>query len=157
MSEQEKVMDMNAAQTGIVSDHTDEMGTIAAHTKVTGNITTKGHLAVIGTVIGDITAKGNVMISGTVKGKITCANLMLEGCNVQSEINASECVMIKDGVVLNGKVSCKDITVMSNVNGDITASGKVGLSKGASVKGNITAAAIGVEVGAKIEGSLSIK
>ena len=45
----------------------------------------------------------------------------------------------------------------NGVNGDITASGKVGLSKDASVKGNITAAAIGVEVGAKIEGSLSIK
>ena len=41
--------------------------------------------------------------------------------------------------------------------GDITASGKVGLSKEATVRGNITAAAIGVAVGAKLEGNLSIR
>jgi len=76
---------------------------------------------------------------------------------VQSEINTTECVVIKEKVNVMGKIFCKDITIMSNVVGDIVASGKVGLSKDATVKGNITAAAIGVEVGAKIEGALSIK
>ena len=60
-------------------------------------------------------------------------------------------------VKITGKIFCKDITVMGNIAGDITASGKVGLSKEATVKGNITAAAIGVAVGAKLEGNLSIR
>lgn len=153
MSEMEKTINQNE----IVSEVIDEMGTIAANTKITGNITTKGHLAVAGAVIGDITAKGNVIVTGTVNGKISCGNLMLQGCNVQSEINTTECVVIKEKVNVMGKIFCKDITIMSNVVGDIVASGKVGLSKDATVKGNITAAAIGVEVGAKIEGALSIK
>ena len=150
-------METTMNQNEIVSEVIDEMGTIAAGTKITGNIKTKGHLAVAGAVIGDIAAKGNVIITGTVKGKINCSNLMLEGCNVQSEINTTECVVIKEKVNVTGKIFCKDITIMSNVTGDIVASGKVGLSKDAAVKGNITAAAIGVEVGAKIEGALCIK
>lgn len=158
MSEYEKTMNTYDAPHGeIVSSIVDEMGTIAANTKISGNITTKGHLAVAGTVIGDINAKGNVIVTGTIKGKITCSNLMLEGCNVQSEIETAESVVIKNNVNVIGKIVCKDITVMSNVNGDIIASGKVGLSKDAHIKGNITAAALGVESGAKIEGFLQIK
>lgn len=153
MSEMEKTINQNE----IVSEIIDEMGTIAPNTKITGNISTKGHLAVAGAVVGDISAKGNVIVTGNVKGKITCSNLMLESCNVHSEINTSECVVIKEKVNVIGKIQCKDITIMSNVSGDIIASGKVGLSKDAVVKGNIIAAAIGVEVGAKIEGTLSIK
>ena len=145
------------AQTEIVSSVVDEMGIIAANTKITGNITTKGHLTVAGTVIGDINAKGNVIVTGTVKGKIICSNLLLENCSIQSEITASESIMIKENVSVQGRISCCDISVMSFVNGDITASGKIGLSKDAVVKGNITASALGVEAGAKIEGMLSIR
>ena len=141
----------------IVSEIADEMGTISSGTRVTGNITTKGHLAVAGTVLGDITAKGNVIITGNVKGKITCNNLMLENCSLNTEINASECVIVKEGVKIAGKIFCKDITVKGSIVGDITASGKVGLSAEAAVRGNIAAAAIGVAVGAKLEGNLSIK
>ena len=61
MFDNEERIDME--QTEIVSDVIEEMGTIAAHTKIAGNITTKGHLAVMGTVIGDISAKGNVLVS----------------------------------------------------------------------------------------------
>ena len=157
MSEYENNAAYEAPQSEIISAVVDEMGVIAVNTKVTGNITTKGHLAVSGTVIGDISAKGNVLVTGTVKGKISCSNLMLEGCNVHSEIETSESVIIKENVHAIGRISCKDITVMSNLNGDIVASGKVGISKDAVVRGNITAASLGVEVGAKIEGMISIR
>ena len=141
----------------IVSEVVNELGIVASGTKVTGNITTKGHLAVSGTVVGDISAKGNVIVTGNVRGKISCSSLMLEDCSLNTEITASECVIVKEGVKITGKIFCKDITVMGSIAGDITASGKVGLSKEATVRGNITAAAIGVAVGAKLEGNLSIR
>ena len=162
MAENERIINTQEPYTSddakeIVSEVIDELGTISAGTRVTGNITTKGHLAVAGTVLGDISAKGNVIITGNVKGKITCSNLMLENCNLNTDINASECVIVKEGVKIVGKIFCKDITVMGSIAGDITASGKVGLSAEAVVKGNITAAAIGIAVGAKLEGNLCIK
>ncbi len=141
----------------IVSEIIDEMGTIAENTKITGNITTRGHLAVAGTVIGDISAKGNMIITGNVQGKISCSNLMLESCVLNTEINASECVVIKENVKVSGKIFCKDITVMGNVVGDISCSGNIGLSHNAVIHGNISASALGVETGAKIEGNVSIK
>lgn len=162
MAENERIINTQEPYTSddakeIVSEVIDELGTISAGTRVTGNITTKGHLAVAGTVLGDISAKGNVIITGNVKGKITCSNLMLENCNLNTDIIASECVIVKEGVKVAGKIFCKDITIKGSISGDITASGKVGLSAEASVKGNISASAIGVAVGAKLEGNLSIR
>lgn len=146
-----------SAKKEIVSDIIDEMGTVAEGTRIHGDITTRGHLAVAGTVIGDIDAKGNVIVTGNVKGKITCSNLMLENCNLTTEISARECVVVKEGVKINGDIACRDIHIMGAVAGDISCTGKVGLSKDAVVRGNITAAVIGVALGAKLEGNLSIK
>ena len=73
-------------RTEIVNGVIDEMGVIAENTRVVGDITTKGHLAVAGTVEGNISAKGNVVITGVVKGNITCDNLMMEHSMLTTEI-----------------------------------------------------------------------
>ena len=61
----------------IVSEIYDEMGVIGPDTKVYGNISTKGHVTILGTVKGDISANGNVIVKGIVKGKIICDNILL--------------------------------------------------------------------------------
>lgn len=148
---------MSAYETNqIVSEMQNEMGIIGPKTKITGNITTNGHLTVRGSVAGDISAKGNVIVTGAVKGSIKCDNLLLEGADVTANIEAQNMISVKEGVVFNGTIQCKDITVIGTVNGDIVASGKVGLASSAVVKGNIKAAAMGMELGAKIEGSIAI-
>ena len=140
----------------IVSEMQNEMGIIGPKTKITGNITTNGHVNVKGSINGNIDAKGNVIVSGSVKGSIKCDNLLIECGNMTAEIEAKNLVSVKDAVVFNGTIHCKVITVTGTINGDIIASGKVGLSSTAVVKGNIKAAAMGMEIGAKIEGNIAI-
>ena len=142
--------------TEIVNSVVDEMGVIAENTRVVGDISTRGHLAVAGTVEGNISAKGNVIITGVVKGNISCDNLMMEHSMLTTEIRATGHVAVKEGVTINGKIYCNDISVMGTVNGDIEAAGKLALSGMAVVNGNIKAASLGVEFGAKLNGSIAI-
>lgn len=142
--------------TEIVNSVVDEMGIIAENTRIVGDITTRGHLAVAGTVEGNISAKGNVIITGVVKGNIACDNLMMEHSMLTTEIHATGHVAVKEGVTINGKIFCNDISVMGTVNGDIEAKGKLALSSMSVVNGNIKAASLGVDFGAKLNGSISI-
>lgn len=138
----------------IVYDVIDEMGIIAENTRILGNIETKGHLAVSGIVEGDITAKGNVIITGIVKGKITCDNILLRDCQLATEINATGQITVEENVSVTGTITCKDISVRGKIIGDIKASGQIGLSKEAIVNGNISAASIGIALGAKVNGMI---
>ena len=142
--------------TEIVNSVVDEMGIIAENTRVVGDISTRGHLAVAGTVEGNISAKGNVIITGVVKGNISCDNLMMEHSMLTTEIRATGHVAVKEGVTINGKIYCNDISIMGTVNGDIEAAGKLALSGMAVVNGNIKAASLGVEFGAKLNGNIAI-
>lgn len=140
----------------IIPEVYDETGVIGPATKVTGDISTKGHLDIQGAVHGNIEAKGNILVSGNVTGKMKCGNLLIQSGNIQSEVEAGSLVSIKEGAMLTGKISCRDITIAGTVNGDIIATGKVGLASTAVVKGNITAGAMGMEIGAKLSGVMSI-
>ena len=140
----------------IIPEVYDETGVIGPATKVKGDISTKGHLDIQGSVNGNIEAKGNILVSGNVIGKMKCGNLLIQSGNIQSEVEAGSLVSIKEGATLTGRISGKDITVAGTVNGDIVATGKVGLASTAVVKGNITASAMGMEIGAKLCGTMSI-
>jgi len=151
-------MDMNTqAQQEMIPEIYDETGVIGPGTKLAGNITTKGHLDIQGAVKGDIEAKGNVIVSGNINGKIKCSSLLVQCGNLQSEVVSNSLVSIKEEATLTGKTSCKDITIAGTVHGDITATGKIALPSTAVVKGNITASAMGMEIGAKLDGRMTIE
>ena len=152
----ENTMEMNVETQAIVPEVYDEMGIIGPETKVVGDIETKGHVTVLGSVQGDINAKGNVVIAGKIEGNIKCDNFYVEAGKLETNIEAKGLVLIKDDVTLKGTVTCKDITITGTVVGDIIATGKVGLGSTAVVKGSIKAGQMGMELGSKFEGSLSV-
>ena len=149
-------MEKNFETEALVPETFDEMGVIGAETKVVGDISTKGHIAVLGTVVGDIDAKGNVIIAGKIEGDIKCNNFYVEDGKLETNIEATGSVLIKENVILKGTVRCKDITITGTVLGDIVASGKVGIAKTGLVKGSVKAAQMAMELGAKLEGAIAI-
>lgn len=163
---EEKMKTMTEAATDAASFNTpteeltvevyNEMGVIGPQTRLTGNIVTKGHVTVLGSVKGDITASGNVIVKGTVKGKICCDNLLLENALVEADIQAKSQVSIRAGVTLKGQLDCGSASIMGTVLGSIKADDKVGLAESAVIRGDITAACLGVAPGAKIEGKINV-
>lgn len=150
------VNEQESRDSNITYNVIDELGVISESTKVLGNIETKGHLAIAGVVEGNIQAKGNVIITGIVKGSITCDNLILKNCQLATQINATGHISVEESVRVTGRISCKTIAVRGIINGDIIATDKVALSKDAILTGNVKAASIGVEFGAKVIGSMEI-
>ena len=139
----------------IVQEVVDELGIISEDTRIEGDVTTKGHLAIDGYVEGNVKAKGNIIVRGMIKGTIACDNLILENCNLVTEINATGQVSVKGGTI-SGKIKCKDISVNGTVNADIDASQSIALSSVAVVNGNIRAGRIGMEFGAILNGNISM-
>lgn len=144
-------------RTEVVPEVIDEMGVISEHTKVVGNIVTKGHIGIAGIVEGNVDAKGTVIIKGTVKGNITCQNLMIEKGKVVSDIVCDGQIAIKDGSIVTGHIQCKDITVGGTINGEILCQNQAGFSYGAVANADITAKKLVVEPGVKINGQLRMK
>jgi cytoskeletal protein CcmA (bactofilin family) len=143
----------------VVSTYVDEMGIVAPQTTIHGGIITRGHLAVAGTVDGSVKAEGNIMLSGVIKGAINCNNIIIENTKIDcnTSITAKGSVSIKEDASFSGDITCKHISINGTVLGNIKATGNVGLTKTAIVKGNIDAAVLAVEPGAKISGNVQIK
>lgn len=142
--------------TRIIPDSSEEMGVISQGTAVVGNIRTKGHLAILGEVEGDIETKGNVIVSGKVNGKIVCANLFVDGAEVTSTIRAIGQVNIKPNSIVNGDISCKDLGLFGTLTGNVKASNQACFYSGAQMTGEIKTKDLGVEIGAKITGSIEM-
>lgn len=135
----------------------DEMGVIAENTKIIGDITSNGHLAIAGYVEGNVDVKGNMVISGTVKGDIACNNLLIKDGNIiTNSIKSTGIVQLDQTVHFKGKIYCNSISLAGEVIGDIVADDKVVLSSSAKVKGSITAKTIATEFGCVIDGKVKI-
>lgn len=143
--------------TEIVNTYTDEMGIIAAGTIIHGNVRTKGHLAVAGIVEGKVSTAGNLMLTGEIRGAIKCNNIVIDGGHCHTNIITKGSVSIKGDTTVASNITCKHISISGTVYGDIKATGNVGLTKTAIVKGDIQAAVLAVEPGAKICGNVIVK
>lgn len=133
-----------------------EIAVISSSTKIEGNIKTDGHLIMNGDVQGNVSTKGNLVLSGTTTGEIYCDSVLVETEESNSDIIAEQNIIIAQGTTVNGNVSCKNITVLGRVYGDIKAFGSVVLKSTAVVDGNITAKSIGMETGAVVNGTLEM-
>ncbi|MEW5900447.1 MAG: polymer-forming cytoskeletal protein [Acidobacteriota bacterium] len=93
----------------------------------------------------------NIVLQGELGGK---EDLVLHG-RVVGKIDLPESdVLVAEQGRLEAEVHVRNITVRGEVNGNITASGKVIIEKTGRVKGDLAALVISVEDGAQFKGSV---
>ena len=85
---------------------------------------------------GDVKVSGSLFIYGKIFG------------NIQS----SGAVQTANGSVVNGNISAKDATIGGKVDGDLDVDKKVTLGDTSLLMGNLKAAILTIEEGAKFEG-----
>lgn len=134
----------------------DETGIISEKMKVTGDITTDGHLVIYGEVEGNITARGNITVTGSVHGDITCCSLKLSNCQARSNLTVREKVVIDGGSRLEGNVQCGLLAVDGMIKGDIQAAEEINVYKNAKIAGSIKTKALGIESGAELQGNIMV-
>ena len=101
-------------------------------------------VSVLGTSLflqGDFSGQEDLIIRGQFRGKIN-----LPGNDL----------MVAEGGLVEAEVKVRSITIKGELNGNIGASGKISIERTGRVKGDLSAAVISIEDGARFEGSVKV-
>jgi len=77
--------------------------------------------------------------------------------NISRDLMTGGSVLVRPEATVHGNIHASVITIMGVVHGNLVASVKIGLTRGARIVGDIVAPTIDMRDGAKITGSLKIK
>lgn len=134
----------------------ERLGVISEDTRVTGDILTDGHLQIGGIVEGNVYAKGDINVTGKIKGRICCLNMESYGQIETDEIEAKGRVILGEDMSIKGNVICRDAAISGRVYGNLFVSGNLTLSRSAVITGDIKTVAMSAELGAEINGNVSM-
>jgi cytoskeletal protein CcmA (bactofilin family) len=91
---------------------------------------------------GNIKAKEHLIINGTIKGNVEIRNFNL---------------FLGPGGRLEGEVHAQNVRIRGQMKGDIKATGKVEITKGANFSGKIESKGISVEQGAYFDAYVDLR
>lgn len=121
-----------------------------------GTLRTKGSVDLACEFKGSIFAEGDVVMRTSMEGNVEGDCVELVSCTVKGDVAAKSKVTVHQGSSIGGNIKAKDVDCGGRVDGDITATGHVVLEGSARLTGDLSAAALTVEEGAAIEGSLKV-
>lgn len=121
-----------------------------------GTLHTKGDVEIAGVFKGDIFSEGNVKLFANIEGNVQGGNVELVTSSVQGDVSAKELLKIGPQSVVGGNIKTKDMICSGRIVGNVEASGRVTLTTGSALTGDLTAATIAVMEGALMEGRFKI-
>jgi cytoskeletal protein CcmA (bactofilin family) len=91
------------------------------------------------------------------KGEWVCdENVIIQG-QIQGKIDSRDHDLhVEKGATVKADIIGKNITILGNVTGNVTASVKIVIGKEAKMIGDLTAPQIGIEEGAKFKGTVKM-
>ncbi len=149
---EEELMTNTAPVASVNSDIT----VISAETSIFGGIQSKGVVEIHGKLKGNLEAAGNVRITGKVLGDVKGDNVVLSGCAVQGSITATSSLRIDEGTVVVGDIITADLIVDGKVKGNLLVEHSASFQKSAVLLGNVTAALVSMNEGARIQGTVCV-
>lgn len=89
---------------------------------------------------GDVSVKGDLLVYGTING----------------DVKSSGDIITAKHSVINGSMESQNASISGTVKGNLTIASKITLKKNAHLKGDLKAAIITLEEGAKFDGMCSM-
>lgn len=121
-----------------------------------GTLQTKGDVEIAGVFKGDIFSEGNVKLFANIEGNVQGGNVELVTSSVQGDVSAKELLKIGPQSVIGGNIKTKDMICSGRIVGNVESSGRVTLTTGSALTGDLTASTIAVMEGALMEGRFKI-
>lgn len=149
---EKKMAEQTTKLTGVA---TDETSIITAGMTITGNVSSKGSMEVVGTINGDVETLGKLDVTGSIKGNSKAAEVYAESARITGEIRSEGTIKIGQSSVIIGNIFAKSAVIAGAVKGDIDVQGPVVLDTSAIVMGNIKSKSVQINNGAVIEGLCS--
>jgi len=129
---------------------------LAPGSHMEGKLQCQGDVHVAGIFKGDIDASGKVAVCANVTGNIHAENLEITDCRLVGDVVVSGTVTLDAKAYVEGKITAGELICAGHVKGDLDVKGHVSLKSNTTVEGNITTGAMDMEVGAIINGSLTM-
>lgn len=121
-----------------------------------GTLHTKGDVEIAGIFKGDIFSEGDVKLSAGIEGNVQGSNVELVTSKVQGDVAAKDLLKIGPQSVVSGNIHTKDMICSGRIEGNVEATGRVTLTTGSALIGDMTAGTIAVMEGAVMEGRFKI-
>ena len=121
-----------------------------------GTLHTKGDVEIAGVFKGDIFSEGNVKLFANIEGNVQGGNVELVTSSVQGDVSAKELLKIGPQSVIGGNIKTKDMICSGRIVGNVESSGRVTLTTGSALTGDLTASTIAVMEGTLMEGRFKI-
>lgn len=133
-----------------------EEAVIPADMVITGNISTKSDMKIIGIIIGDVQCEGDILLQGSVQGNINTGNLTIAHGKLAGDAIVQTDLNVELESDLTGNVTAQNVYSNAKIEGQLKVAGTVELKENALVKGDIIACNISIKSGAKIKGMVTI-
>lgn len=136
-------------------DILDETALITEGMIVTGDVSSKGSLDVIGEINGNISVSGKLNVTGTINGNSVAGEVYADAARINGEILSTGTIKVGTNSVIIGNITATCAVIAGAVKGDIDVQGPVILDASAIVMGNIKSKSVQINNGAVIEGLCS--
>jgi len=123
---------------------------------ISGNVSTKSNMKIMGSIIGDVECEGNICLMGNIQGNVNAGNLTIQKGGLTGDAFVREQALVEADSVMQGNISARDIYTNAKIEGQLKATGVIELKENAFVQGDITAGNLTVKTGAKIKGMVTI-
>lgn len=156
IKEEKSVMSYSSKQSGYTSD---SAAIVSASMVITGDVELETSLVISGKIVGNVVCKDTVESKqgGSIVGNLSALSAEFVGGSVKGNITVDEKIVIDEETVIEGDVKAKDIVISGKVIGEIKAENTVRLTSSANIKGDLYAASINIESGAKLDGRFVVQ
>lgn len=153
--EESLVMSYNAKSNGYENG---SAAVVSATMVIKGDVELATSLVCSGKVVGNVNCKESVEFKkgGSIEGNINAVSADFVGGDVKGNVTCEDRVMIDEETVVVGDLNAKDIVISGKVTGEVKASGSVKLMHSANIKGDLYAASVSIEAGARLEGKFVV-
>ena len=133
----------------------DETAVITAGMTITGDVSSKGSMDVLGSIVGNIDILGKLNVSGNIQGDSVAAEIFADSAKIVGQVHSEGSVKIGQSSVIIGNIIATSAVIAGAIKGDIDVQGPVILDSSAIVMGNIKSKSVQINNGAVIEGMCS--
>lgn len=153
--ERKSSMSYSAKQSSYSSDAS---AVVSSTMVIRGDVDLETSLVFAGKIVGNVTCKDTVesKTGGSIEGNLTSLSADFVGGSVKGNVSCEERIVVDEASVIEGDLSAKDIVISGKVVGEVKASGSVKLTHSANIKGDLHAATVSIEAGARLDGKFVV-
>jgi len=133
----------------------DETAIITAGMTISGDISSRGSLEVVGSIVGNIEILGKLNVTGSIQGNSKASEIFADSAKIVGEVHSEGSVKIGQSSVIIGNIIATSAVIAGAIKGDMDVRGPVVLYSSAIVMGNIKSKSVQINNGAVIEGLCS--